>query len=154
MLDTGLISKILVVVRQECYDSSWLRVLYKVAALTGPALGNLSFFVPEVRYRGIAQCRFLAWVSAIYSLAFGWLSNPTISREMFLLFYIILEWFLIIILMETFPSKWWKQKGFATNIARKLEPFHHSCLRKVPLPNKVLLTLYQQLFYSCYISYL
>ena len=39
--------------------------------------------------------------------------------------------------------------------ARGLEPSLSITLRKVPLPNKVLLlTLYQHLFYSCYISYL
>ena len=43
------------IVTKEHYDSSWLGVLYKVAGLTGPSLGNLAFFVPEVRYRGIAQ---------------------------------------------------------------------------------------------------
>ena len=50
---------------KEHYDSSWLGVLYKVAGLTGPALGNLAFFVPEVRYRGIAQCQILVGVSTI-----------------------------------------------------------------------------------------
>jgi hypothetical protein len=48
---------ILVIVTKEHCDSSWLGVLYKVAVLTGPALGNVPFFVPEVRYKGIAQCQ-------------------------------------------------------------------------------------------------
>ena len=62
---------ILVIVTKEHCDSSWLGVLYKVAALTGPALGNLPLFVPEVRYRGIAQCQILVGVSTIQQYFFG-----------------------------------------------------------------------------------
>ena len=59
---------------------------------------------------------------------------------------------------KNFSAKMMITKGICNKYCKKargLEPSLSITLRKVPLPNKVLLlTLYQHLFYSCYISYL
>ena len=75
---------------KEHYDSSWLGVLYKVAGLTGPALGNLAFFVPEVRYRGIAQCQILVIGLMQYSDTF-WKHLQFEKLSLTIIFFVVIN---------------------------------------------------------------